>query len=126
MSNPIKKAGEIESFDPKMAKELIRCQRDPVYFIDNYCRVVHPVKGEVPFKLYDYQKDMIRMYEQKDMRKTLNNEPNPGYNKPGNCVSLCGRQLGKCATGDTMITIRNKHTGEIMEISLEAFHELNR
>jgi len=41
-------------------KEIIRCGRDPVYFISNYCYVQHPTKGVVRFNLYDFQKQIIR------------------------------------------------------------------
>lgn len=40
--------------------ELVRCVKDPVYFIDNYAKIQHPVRGLVPFKTYPYQKDAIR------------------------------------------------------------------
>lgn len=95
MDDPIKKAGTLTTFTPWMAKELKKCSSDPIYFIETYCRIVHPTKGEVPFILYDYQKVMIEMYERKDMRKTMDGEENPSYGKPGNCVSLVSRQMGK-------------------------------
>lgn len=42
--------------------ELIKCESDPIYFIENYCRVVHPDHGLVPLKLRDYQKEVINLY----------------------------------------------------------------
>lgn len=36
-------------------QELIRCKRDPVYFVDKYCYITHPVRGIIPFKLYEFQ-----------------------------------------------------------------------
>jgi hypothetical protein len=44
----------------EIIKELIRCTEDPIYFIESYARIQHPVKGSIPFKLYPYQKDVIR------------------------------------------------------------------
>ena len=41
-------------------KELIRCGRDPVYFINNYVRIAHPIKGLIPFNLYDFQEEAIK------------------------------------------------------------------
>jgi len=41
-------------------KELIKCGRDPVYFINNYIRIAHPIKGLIPFNLYDFQEDTIK------------------------------------------------------------------
>lgn len=40
--------------------ELVRCGRDPIYFIDNYVKIRHPVKGLIPFKLFDYQRQLLR------------------------------------------------------------------
>ena len=32
--------------------------KDPQFFGDNYCRISHPLKGLIPFKTFDYQKDL--------------------------------------------------------------------
>ena len=34
--------------------------------------------------------------------------------------------MGKCARDNTNIKIRNKHTGEIKEITMGEFHELSK
>lgn len=52
MSNKISKS--------EIVNELIRCGRDPIYFITNYGKIQHPVKGLVPFKLYPFQEDIVR------------------------------------------------------------------
>jgi hypothetical protein len=44
----------------ELIKEIIRCGKDPTYFLCKYARIQHPVKGLIPFSLYDYQKDIIR------------------------------------------------------------------
>lgn len=46
--------------------ELDRCELDAIYFIETYCRIVHPKEGVVPFKLYGYQKRLIRAYLEND------------------------------------------------------------
>ena len=43
----------------EITKEVLRSGKDPVYFINNYCKISHPMKGLIPFKLYDYQEDLI-------------------------------------------------------------------
>lgn len=48
--------------------ELKKCARDPVYFINNYCKIAHPLKGKIPFKTYDYQDDVIRALMSKSIR----------------------------------------------------------
>ncbi len=40
--------------------ELVRCVHDPVYFIDNYARIQHPIRGLIPFKTYPYQQDAVK------------------------------------------------------------------
>jgi len=42
-------------------QEYIKCSRDPVYFIENYVKIVHVDKGLIPFQPYDYQKDIIEL-----------------------------------------------------------------
>ena len=41
-------------------KEIVRSGKDPVYFINNYARISHPMKGLIPFKTYDFQTDLIQ------------------------------------------------------------------
>jgi hypothetical protein len=43
----------------EITKEILKCGKDPVYFINNYCKISHPMKGLIPFKLYDYQEGLI-------------------------------------------------------------------
>jgi hypothetical protein len=40
--------------------EIIKCGKDPNYFINNYAKISHPLHGLIPFKLYDYQEDLVR------------------------------------------------------------------
>lgn len=77
--NPnIKRAHATDEFTPDNILELTKCQKDPIYFLENYVYVTHPTKGKVPFKLYDYQKKMITAIH--------NNQK---------CIILASRQLGK-------------------------------
>jgi hypothetical protein len=43
--------------------EIVRCGRDPSYFINKYVRIQHPVRGLIPFKLFDYQEQLINDYQ---------------------------------------------------------------
>lgn len=43
--------------------EIMRCGRDPVYFIKNYTRISHPVRGIIPFDTYDFQDDCVNAFE---------------------------------------------------------------
>jgi len=40
-------------------EEIIKCRRDPTYYIENYCKVKNPIQGIIPFKLYEFQRDLI-------------------------------------------------------------------
>ena len=43
----------------ELIEEFAKCKEDPVYFISNYIKVTHPVRGLVPFRLYPFQKDIL-------------------------------------------------------------------
>ena len=42
--------------------EIIKCGRDPCYFIRTYVKIKHPVKGLIPFQMFDYQEELVRDY----------------------------------------------------------------
>ncbi len=44
----------------EIVKEILKSGKDPVYFINNYCRISHPMKGLITFKTYPYQDDLLR------------------------------------------------------------------
>jgi hypothetical protein len=48
----------------QIVAEIIRCGKDPVYFINNFCRISHPLEGTIPFKLYDFQGDCIEKFNE--------------------------------------------------------------
>ena len=46
----------------EITKEIIKCGKDPVYFINTYAKISHPMEGLIPFKLYDYQDDLVKKF----------------------------------------------------------------
>ena len=46
-----------------LKEEYKRCKSDPIYFISNYIKVVHPVRGLVPFNLYPFQREIVGCLE---------------------------------------------------------------
>ena len=42
--------------------EILRCGKDPSYFINTYVRIQHPVRGVIPFRMFDYQSQLIQDY----------------------------------------------------------------
>ena len=43
----------------KLVEEFKKCKEDPIYFISKYIKVVHPMRGLVPFDLYPFQKIIV-------------------------------------------------------------------
>lgn len=44
--------------------EIIKCGTNPQYFIKNYVKIEHPVRGLIPFSLFDYQETLIDSYQE--------------------------------------------------------------
>ena len=57
-NNDLKRSGEEIEFTPDMLKEYVKCSKDPIYFAENYIKIVHVDKGLVPLEMYDYQKEI--------------------------------------------------------------------
>ena len=47
-----------------VVKEILSSGKDPAYFIDTYCQISHPIQGLIPFKLYNFQKDMLHAFNE--------------------------------------------------------------
>ena len=43
-------------------KEIIKCGKDPEFFINEYAKIQHPTLGLLPFKLYPYQSDIVKAF----------------------------------------------------------------
>jgi Terminase large subunit, T4likevirus-type, N-terminal len=64
-ANPLLKREGIKiEFTQYQIEEYIKCAQDPVYFIQNYVKVVHVDKGVIPFGMWDFQKDMVRTFHE--------------------------------------------------------------
>jgi len=60
LGNPnLKKANVTQEWTKQEVEEYAKCMKDPLYFIQEYIRIVSLDEGLVPFKLYDFQKEMI-------------------------------------------------------------------
>jgi hypothetical protein len=53
----------------EIVEEFRKCAEDPAYFISNYIKVIHPVRGLVPFKLYPFQHKILDALEGKDSHR---------------------------------------------------------
>tara|TARA_R110000824_G_scaffold369080_2_gene558486 strand:+ start:538 stop:2127 length:1590 start_codon:yes stop_codon:yes gene_type:complete len=45
-----------------LVREIVKCGKDPVYFIDNYCRISHPTQGQIIFKTWDFQQELLQKF----------------------------------------------------------------
>jgi hypothetical protein len=82
----LKQIGYNLDYTPEQILEIQRCATDPIYFIENYCKIVSLDHGLVPFKLYECQK--------KKVLTILNNRK---------VILMEGRQQGKTITSAACI-----------------------
>jgi len=82
LRNPrLKAVGVQYSFTQVEIDEWSHCSLDPVYFIKKYCKVIHVDKGLIDFELFDYQEEIVNI-----------------YNKERKVIVRLPRQMGKTAT----------------------------
>jgi hypothetical protein len=80
--NPLlKKVGVKVEWTKETIEEYRKCAKDPVYFAENYVTIVNVDVGLMKFKMWPFQKDMIRTYH--------NNRFS---------ITKCPRQVGKTTT----------------------------
>ena len=60
LGNPnLKKANVRQEWTKKEVFEYKRCTEDPLYFIQTYVKIVSLDEGLIPFKMYNFQKEMV-------------------------------------------------------------------
>ena len=63
LGNPLlKKANVATEFTKKQVEQYIKCKDDPIYFVKNYVKIVSLDEGLVPFKMWDFQEDIITKF----------------------------------------------------------------
>jgi hypothetical protein len=82
----LKASGVPLNFTKQEIEEYLKCVDDPIYFIENYCKIVTLDHGLQPFKLYDCQKNKVKIIHEN--RKVILME---------------GRQQGKTTTSAAYI-----------------------
>jgi hypothetical protein len=106
-----KRAHLKQQWTEQQVHDMMACM-DPenghIHFAKNFFYIQHPTKGKLLLEPFDYQ---LRLLD--------------SYHKYTYSCNLIGRQQGKCLRGDnTMITIRNKLTGEEYELSIRDFYNM--
>ena len=60
LGNPnVKRDGVLQVWTPELLQIYKKCMDDPIYFAEEYVKVISLDQGLVPFKLYPYQKEMF-------------------------------------------------------------------
>ena len=77
----LKAAGVKINFSDKQVEEYMRCSNDPIYFINNYVKIVSLDKGTIPFQLYPFQEELVNTIHDNRF-----------------CVAKMSRQSGKSTT----------------------------
>jgi Terminase large subunit, T4likevirus-type, N-terminal len=44
--------------------EILKCGKDPSYFMKKYCKIQHQLRGLIPFDTYDFQDDCVSQFQQ--------------------------------------------------------------
>ena len=92
------------SFEPWHIQEIIKCKSDIVYFAKKYCKIIHVDRGLVDFEPYPYQEKMLRHMQ--DNRFS---------------ILKTGRQMGKCVSINTLVTIREEPKGFFKKLLIKIF-----
>ena len=65
LGNPnLKKANTPIEWTEEQIIEFVACKNDPVYFAQNYVKIVSLDEGLVPFKPYDFQEKLINNFHE--------------------------------------------------------------
>lgn len=89
----IKRPHTKTAFDLKGLEDLAGCVADPLFFMENFMKIQHPLRGAVPFQPYPYQRDLIRTFHDNRF-----------------AIALTARQMGKSSTYNTIILANGKPT----------------
>ena len=77
--NPLlKRSGVSVQYTQEQVEEYIRCSKDPIYFAKNYIKIVNVDEGLIPFRMWDFQEDMINQFKNNRF-----------------VITKCPRQVGK-------------------------------
>jgi hypothetical protein len=58
----LKRTNQSIEWTPELVSEYVKCSQDPIYFTETYMKIINIDRGLVSFKLYDYQREMIKSF----------------------------------------------------------------
>ena len=81
LGNPLlKKANTQIEFTQEQILEFMRCKDDPVYFANNYIKIVSLDEGLTQFKPYDFQEKLINRFHENRFNSLASlNTPPSGF-----------------------------------------------
>ena len=60
LGNPnLKKSNIQQEWTKEEVQEYTECMKDPIYFIENYMKIISLDEGLIPFRMYNFQKEMV-------------------------------------------------------------------
>ena len=88
LGNPnVKRDGVLQQWTPDLLQEYKKCMDNPVYFVENYVKVISLDDGMVPFVLYPYQRDMFKQFQENRFNVVL------ACRQSGKSISACAYLL---------------------------------
>jgi hypothetical protein len=48
----------------QQVSEILKCGKNPVYFMKEYTKIQHPVKGLIPFETYEFQDECVKSFQE--------------------------------------------------------------
>ena len=57
--------------EEELLSEIYKCGKNPAYFIKSYCKIMHPQRGLISFKTWDFQDKLLEDYVDYDMNIIL-------------------------------------------------------
>lgn len=96
-------------YTPQMISAMKRSMTDIHYFAENFFTIINKDRKRVHIELRPYQNRIL---------KTMRDE--------NRVIMLTSRQIGKCVSSDTKITVRHKITKVIMEIEIGRFFNIQK
>ena len=58
----LKKSNQEIEWSPDLIQEWVKCSEDPIYFVENYMKIISLNEGLVTFNPYPYQRNMIKTF----------------------------------------------------------------
>lgn len=97
----VRKAGIKFAATKKESTEWAKCNLDVNYFAETYVKIKREDGSVGHMKLRDYQKDIVDLYVKNRFS-----------------ILMASRQMGKCVTMATMVTVRDNRNHRIHDITM--------